>query len=128
MSLGFGQIIIIVIVILLIFGASRLPRIAEDLAKGMKAFKKGLADDDATPGGDDVSAPSHLVRAKPARVIAPAKKAVKSTSHAKKPATNAVVTKTVASKTVSSKSSAAVKLAKTSGTKKSPSKKSVLHV
>jgi sec-independent protein translocase protein TatA len=46
MSLGFGQIVIIVLVILLIFGAGRIPRIMEDIAKGMKAFKKGLTEDE----------------------------------------------------------------------------------
>lgn len=45
MSVGAGQIILIVVAILLIFGAGRLPRIMEDLAKGIKSFKKGMADE-----------------------------------------------------------------------------------
>ncbi len=127
MSLGFGQIIIIVIVILLIFGASRLPRIAEDLAKGMKAFKKGLADDENAPDGD-VPAPSHPVRAKPARTLSPAKGVAKPSSNAKKTATKALASKTVTSKGSTSKSSAAIKSTKTAGAKKAPDKKSGKHV
>lgn len=40
------QIALIVLVILLLFGAGRLPRLMEDMAKGIKSFKKGLKDDD----------------------------------------------------------------------------------
>lgn len=47
MSIGFFQILIIVLVVVLLFGAGRVPRMMEDLGKGLKAFKKGLKDDDA---------------------------------------------------------------------------------
>lgn len=40
------HILVVVIVVLLLFGAGRLPRVMEDLAKGLKAFKKGLKDED----------------------------------------------------------------------------------
>lgn len=40
------QILIVVLVILVVFGASRVPAIAENLAKGIKSFKKGLKDED----------------------------------------------------------------------------------
>lgn len=43
------QILLIILVIVLIFGASRVPAIAENLAKGIKSFKKGLKDDDTAP-------------------------------------------------------------------------------
>lgn len=46
MTPGIWQILIIVLVILLLFGAGRLPRIMEDLAKGIKSFKKGMRDED----------------------------------------------------------------------------------
>lgn len=49
MSPGPLQILIVVILILVVFGASRMPSIAENLAKGIKSFKKGLKDDDDTP-------------------------------------------------------------------------------
>ena len=46
MAPGPFQIIIIVLVILLLFGAGKLPRIMEDMAKGINSFKKGLKDED----------------------------------------------------------------------------------
>lgn len=46
MSVGFWQIAIILGMIFLLFGARRLPSIMEDLAKGIKAFKKGLGEGD----------------------------------------------------------------------------------
>ncbi len=49
MAPGPFQIIIVILLILVVFGASRVPSIAENLAKGVKSFKKGLKDDDDTP-------------------------------------------------------------------------------
>lgn len=46
MTPGIWQILLIVLVILLLFGAGKLPRIMGDLAKGVSAFKKGLKDED----------------------------------------------------------------------------------
>lgn len=46
MAPGPFQIIIVVLLILVVFGASRVPAIAENLAKGIKSFKKGLKEDD----------------------------------------------------------------------------------
>lgn len=55
MSPSIWQILIVVALVFLIFGAGRLPRIMEDIAKGMKSFKRGLNDDDggANAAGDD---------------------------------------------------------------------------
>ncbi len=47
MTPSIWQILIVVALILLIFGAGRLPRIMEDVAKGIKSFKKGMSDDTA---------------------------------------------------------------------------------
>ena len=46
MSPGPFQIAIVVLLILLLFGASRVPGIMENLAKGVRSFKKGLKDED----------------------------------------------------------------------------------
>lgn len=46
MSIGFWQIILIVVVILLLFGAGRITRVMGELGKGMRSFKKGLNDDE----------------------------------------------------------------------------------
>ena len=45
MGISFWHILIVVLVIVLLFGTNRLPGMMEDMAKGMKAFKKGLKDD-----------------------------------------------------------------------------------
>ncbi|TAN58944.1 MAG: twin-arginine translocase TatA/TatE family subunit [Rhodospirillales bacterium] len=45
---GFGSIwhwVIVLIIVLLLFGAGKLPRLMGDMAKGVKAFKAGLKDE-----------------------------------------------------------------------------------
>ncbi|MGB4106585.1 MAG: twin-arginine translocase TatA/TatE family subunit [Alphaproteobacteria bacterium] len=49
MTPGPLEIVLIIVVILLLFGAGRVPGIMENIAKGVKSFKQGLKDDDATP-------------------------------------------------------------------------------
>ena len=46
MSIGIWQILLIVVLVLLVFGAGKLPSVMGDLAKGVKNFKKGLDEDD----------------------------------------------------------------------------------
>ncbi len=41
-NLGTGEIIIILIVILLLFGAKRIPELARSLGKGIRSFKSGM--------------------------------------------------------------------------------------
>jgi len=41
-NLGAGEIILIVLVILILFGAKKIPELAKGLGKGMSEFKKGL--------------------------------------------------------------------------------------
>jgi sec-independent protein translocase protein TatA len=43
--LSFGNLIVILIIILLLFGAGKVPQIMTDLAKGLRAFKDGLKND-----------------------------------------------------------------------------------
>lgn len=46
MGLGsISHVLLILIVVLFVFGAGRLPSIMADLGKGLKAFKKGLMDE-----------------------------------------------------------------------------------
>lgn len=46
MSLGIWQILLIVLLVLILFGAGKLPAVMSDLAKGVKNFKKGMEEDD----------------------------------------------------------------------------------
>jgi sec-independent protein translocase protein TatA len=48
MTPGPFQILLILVLVLFLFGAGRVPAIAENLAKGIKSFKRGLRDDDDT--------------------------------------------------------------------------------
>ena len=44
--IGFTEIIVILVVILLLFGAKRIPELARSLGKGLQEFKKGLKDEE----------------------------------------------------------------------------------
>ena len=43
--LSIWKILLILVIILILFGAGKLPKVMEDLGRGVKAFKKGLEDD-----------------------------------------------------------------------------------
>jgi sec-independent protein translocase protein TatA len=43
-NLGAGEIILILLVILILFGAKKIPELARGIGKGMSEFKKGLRD------------------------------------------------------------------------------------
>jgi sec-independent protein translocase protein TatA len=45
-NLGFGEVLIILVVVLLLFGAKRIPEIAGSLGKGISQFKRNLNDVD----------------------------------------------------------------------------------
>ena len=52
MRLGFGEILLILFVVILIFGSSKLPQLGDAFGKTIKNFKKATAEDDtieATP-------------------------------------------------------------------------------
>lgn len=47
MALGWQQLLIVLVIVLVLFGGrGRLSAIMGDMAKGIKSFKKGLADDE----------------------------------------------------------------------------------
>ena len=53
-NLGFGEIMLILVVVLLLFGAKRLPEVGASIGKGIREFKRSLTDtQDAIIGGDD---------------------------------------------------------------------------
>ena len=43
--MSLGHLVIILLIILLLFGAGRIPQIMSDVAKGLKAFKDGIKDE-----------------------------------------------------------------------------------
>ncbi|OHD55235.1 MAG: preprotein translocase [Spirochaetes bacterium GWF1_51_8] len=44
MSIGLPEILVILLIIFLLFGAKRLPDLARSLGKSLKEFKKGVKD------------------------------------------------------------------------------------
>ena len=46
MSIGIWQVVLILMIVLIIFGAGKLPRVMGDVAKGIKSFKSGMKDED----------------------------------------------------------------------------------
>lgn len=46
MGLSIWHLAVVILVIVLMFGTKRLPNVMEDLAKGIRSFKKGLKEDD----------------------------------------------------------------------------------
>ncbi|MEZ5933397.1 MAG: twin-arginine translocase TatA/TatE family subunit [Alphaproteobacteria bacterium] len=53
MSIGIWQVVLILLIVLILFGAGKLPKVMGDVAKGVKNFKSGLKDDDE-PADDKV--------------------------------------------------------------------------
>lgn len=67
---------VVLFIILIIFGAGKLPRVMGDFAKGIKAFKAGMKEEDAsastaegqpqvTAGSSPNTAPPHSAEARP---------------------------------------------------------------
>ena len=52
MSIGFWQIAIVVILVVLLFGRGKISSLMGDVAKGIKSFKKGMSD---SPSSDNPS-------------------------------------------------------------------------
>ena len=55
MSIGFWQIAIVVILLVLLFGRGKISSLMGDVAKGIKSFKKGMSDDNISTKEDDKS-------------------------------------------------------------------------
>ena len=53
MSIGPVQIILILVVIVLLFGRGKISELMGDVAKGIKSFKKGMAEDVADAAADE---------------------------------------------------------------------------
>ena len=45
MGIGVWQVVLVLVIVLIIFGAGKLPKVMGDVAKGVKNFKSGMADE-----------------------------------------------------------------------------------
>lgn len=52
-GLGMPELIVILIIVLVIFGANRLPQLGEGLGKAIKGFKKGISDSNESAKDSD---------------------------------------------------------------------------
>ena len=59
MGISFWHIVIVLVVVLLLFGAGKIPRLMKDLGSGITAFKKGLKQDEPgeQPASPDAAKP-----------------------------------------------------------------------
>jgi sec-independent protein translocase protein TatA len=46
MGLGFQELIVVLIIILVLFGSTKIPQILGGLGEGIRSFKKGMRDDE----------------------------------------------------------------------------------
>jgi sec-independent protein translocase protein TatA len=46
MNIGIWQVLLVLVIVLIIFGAGKLPQVMGDVAKGVKNFKSGLKDEE----------------------------------------------------------------------------------
>ncbi len=53
-GLGVPELIVILVIVMIVFGAGKLPEIGGAIGKGIKSFKKSVKDDeiDVTPKSD----------------------------------------------------------------------------
>jgi sec-independent protein translocase protein TatA len=66
MSLGPTELIIILVIVIVLFGVGRIGKIAGEMGSGIKAFKKGLQDDDEVDkeaGKSKEEVPDHTTNA-----------------------------------------------------------------
>lgn len=84
--------LVVIVIALLLFGRGKISDLMGDLAKGIKSFKKGMAEDDdvkpAAPAPSEVPPPSKLIEHEPADIVeeVEVKKPAAKKAPAKKPA------------------------------------------
>ncbi len=53
MGLGFGELIVILFIVILFFGGRKLPQLGHSLGESIKNFKKGLQEGDTNKDKDN---------------------------------------------------------------------------
>ncbi|MBA5867670.1 MAG: twin-arginine translocase TatA/TatE family subunit [Nitrospira sp. CR1.3] len=86
-SLGFTELILILFIVLIIFGAGKLPQLGEGLGKAIKGFKKSVHEADAIEAEaqaaqQQATAPQQAIPNAPAQAPAVEQPAAQPVSHA----------------------------------------------
>ncbi|WP_372074115.1 twin-arginine translocase TatA/TatE family subunit [Tistrella mobilis] len=68
MSIGIWQIVLILVLVLILFGAGKLPRVMGDVAKGIKSFKAGMKDEETENNSSSSQDPKALNKPQDARM------------------------------------------------------------
>jgi sec-independent protein translocase protein TatA len=68
-SFGWMELLLILVIVLIIFGAGKIPQLGEGLGKAIKGFKKSVNEADAvdvTPTQEQTAQPQQLPQGQPA--------------------------------------------------------------
>lgn len=68
MSLGIWEILLLLVIVLVIFGAGKLPAVMGDLAKGIKTFKREMGGGTEATAEPPAPAPAARIDSAPAAV------------------------------------------------------------
>ena len=66
---GMGELIVILLIVLVVFGANKLPGIGDALGRSIKNFKKASNVDEDDDKADDAKAKKELAAGKPAKQL-----------------------------------------------------------
>ena len=70
-NIGFSEILLILVVVLLLFGAKRLPEVGSSIGKGIREFKRSLSDIQDTISNNPGDGPAASRRSNDPAVPAP---------------------------------------------------------
>jgi sec-independent protein translocase protein TatA len=78
MGLGTGEIILIILVVMIVFGASKLPQLGDGLGRAIKNFKRavqGGSEIEVTPKKPEIDGAAQAGKAEPTAAAKPSEKA-----------------------------------------------------
>ena len=52
-NLGLPELLLILAIVVILFGAGKLPQLGKGLGEGIRNFKQAMKDGDSSPKGDD---------------------------------------------------------------------------
>ncbi|WP_375595882.1 twin-arginine translocase TatA/TatE family subunit [Algihabitans albus] len=80
MGISFWQIAIVVLIVVLLFGAGKIPRLMKDVGSGINQFKRGLKEDGKADEDSDEVASAKLEQGKESAAATTAERSAESES------------------------------------------------